>query len=367
LWRDSGWLIAAWIVNPNCWREMGKTFLITGGAGFLGINLCRYLLSRHHSVRSLDIAPFEYPERSSIDVIRGDIRDRDTVSRAMDGVDIVVHCAAALPLCTREEIFSTNIAGTRVVLESALRNGVSRFIHISSTAVYGIPDHHPICEHDRLSGVGPYGESKIEAEKLCEKFRLKRLCVPILRPKSFVGPERLGAFEVLYNWAYEGRRFPVLGSGSNRYQLLDVEDLCEAIDLCASSDSKVVNDTFNIAAKEFGTMRDNFQAVLDRAGYGKRVVTLPARPSILILKVLELLHLSPFYKWIYETAARESFVSIEHIENRLGFVPRYSNRDALIRNYDWYVAHRDQIRRASGTSHRVTWRKGALRFAQLLF
>lgn len=343
-------------------------YLVTGGAGFLGINLCRFLLSRHHLVRSLDIAPFDYPERDAIEAMQGDIRDPGAVSRAMDGVDIVVHCAAALPLCASEEIFSTNVAGTRTLLESALRNDVPRFIHISSTAVYGIPDHHPICEHDRLQGVGPYGESKIAAEKLCDEFRLKGLCVPVLRPKSFVGPERLGAFELLYDWAYEGRNFPVLGSGNNRYQLLDVEDLCEAIYLCATGHRNLVNDTFNVAAAEFGSMRDNFQAVLERAGHGKRVVTLPARPSIWVLKVLELLHLSPFYKWIYETAARESFVSIERIERNLGFVPKYSNRNALIRNYDWYVAHRDKIRHtSSGTSHRVAWRKGALQLAKCLF
>lgn len=342
-------------------------FLITGGAGFLGINLCRFLLSRHHQVRSLDIAPFDYPEASEIEPILGDIRDADAVGRAMDGVDVVVHCAAALPLCAREEIFSTNVAGTRTVLERALRNPVSRFIHISSTAVYGIPDHHPIFEQDRLQGVGPYGESKIAAEKLCDEFRLKGLCVPILRPKSFIGPERLGAFELLYDWAYDGKNFPVLGSGENRYQLLDVEDLCEAIYLCATGDRNLVNDTFNVAAMEFGSMRDNFQAVLDRAGHGKKVVTLPVRLSIAILKILEFLHLSPFYKWIYETASLESFVSVEHIQKKLGFIPKYSNRDALIRNYDWYVAHRGKIRRTPGTSHRVAWRRGALRLAKCAF
>jgi len=342
-------------------------YLVTGGAGFLGINLCRFLLSRHHIVRSLDIAPFEYPERNAIEAMRGDIRDPAAVGRAMEGVEIVVHCAAALPLCGREEIFSTNAAGTRTLLENGLRNGVSRFIYISSTAVYGIPDHHPIREQNRLQGVGAYGESKIAAEKLCEEFRLKGLCVPVLRPKSFVGPERLGAFELLYNWAYEGRNFPVLGSGNNRYQLLDVEDLCEAIYLCATGDRNLVNDTFNVAAKEFGTMRENFQAVLDRAAHGKTVVSLPVRASVWVLKVLELLHLSPFYKWIYQTAARESFVSIERIERKLGFVPKYSNRNALIRNYDWYVAHRDKIPLTPGTSHRVAWSKGALRLVKWVF
>ncbi len=345
----------------------GELYLITGGAGFLGINLVRYLLARGQRVRSLDIAPFDYPERTAIDEVRGDIRDPETVDRAMAGVGIVVHAAAALPLYSRDEIFSTDVEGTRIVLESARRHGVPRFVHVSSTAVYGIPDHHPIQEDDPLQGVGPYGEAKIAAEQACLEFRAQGLCVPILRPKSFVGPERLGVFELLFDWAADGRNFPVLGSGGNRYQLLDVEDLCAAIHLCATLDRERVNDTFNIGAKEFGTMRADFQAVLDHAGFGKRVVGLPAQPVIQLLKILEVLHLSPLYQWVYETAATDSFVAVERIETRLGFRPRYANREALIRNFDWYLAHRDQIRSTSGISHRVPWKQGALRLAKLFF
>jgi nucleoside-diphosphate-sugar epimerase len=342
-------------------------YLVTGGAGFLGINLVRYLLSRGHKVRSLDVAPFLFPERDRVDTIQGDIRDRATVDQAMAGIGIVVHCAAALPLASKDEIFSTEVTGTRVLLESAVEHGVSRFIYISSTAVYGVPDHHPLYESDQLTGVGPYGEAKIQAEQLCQQFRAQGLCVPILRPKTFVGPERLGVFELLYDWAYDGKNFPVLGSGNNRYQLLDVDDLCQAIGLCAARDANLVNDTFNVGALEFGTMRDNFQAVLDRAGHGKRVVGLPAGPLIWLLKILERLHLSPLYQWVYETAAQDSFVSIGRIQTKLGFAPTHSNRDALLRNYDWYVAHRDEFRGAAGITHRVPWKKGILRLAKLFF
>jgi nucleoside-diphosphate-sugar epimerase len=342
-------------------------FLITGGSGFLGINLCRYLLARGHKVRSLDIMPFDYPERSALEVIVGDVRHRDTVERAMAGVEIVVHAAAALPLSRREDIFSTDGEGMRIVLEAAFSHGVSRVIFTSSTSVYGVPNHHPLLEGDPLQGVGPYGEAKIAAEKHCLSFRVAGHCVPVLRPKSFVGPERLGVFELLYDWAYEGRNFPVLGSGKNLYQLLDVEDLCEAIYLCATLNPARVNDTFNVGANKFGTMRENFQAVLDRAGHGKHVISLPAQPVIWTLKLLEQLQLSPIYKWIYDTAAQESFVSIERLQTKLGFMPRYSNRDALLRNYDWYVAHRDEYRGKTGISHRVPWKKGALQLAKYFF
>jgi nucleoside-diphosphate-sugar epimerase len=157
--------------------------LITGGAGFLGINLCRFLLARGHLVRTLDIAPFQYPESSQIDVldiVDGDVRDAATVDRAMANIDVVVHCAAALPLAPAKDIYSTAIDGTRLLLESAAKHGVQRFIFISSTAVYGSPDHHPILETDSLRGVGPYGESKIPPEALCEQARPNGVCTSTL-------------------------------------------------------------------------------------------------------------------------------------------------------------------------------------------
>ncbi len=344
-----------------------QRYLITGGAGFLGINLCRYLLDRGHQVRSLDIAPFDYPEKSRVEAIEGDIRDQLAVDAAMAGVEVCVHAAAALPLAPPAEIFSTTVTGTGLLLNSAAVQRVARFIFISSTAVYGIPDHHPLIETDPLHGVGPYGESKIEAERLCLAARASGLCTSILRPKSFVGPERLGAFELLYSWACAGHSFPVLGPGNNRYQLLDVEDLCEAIELCARAPRERTDDTFNVGAERFGTMRENFQAVLDRAGHGRRVVSLPVKPAILLLRLFEHLHLSPLYRWIYETAAQDSFVSVERISSRLGFRPRFSNAEALIRNYDWYVAHREEYAALQGVTHRVPWKKGVLQLAEHFF
>jgi len=340
---------------------------VTGGAGFLGINLCRQLLRRGQRVRSLDIADFDYDERSDVEALRGDIRDSEAVRVAMQGVDVVVHCAAALPLAPEHEIRTTEVDGTRLLLDHAARQSVRRFIYISSTAVYGVPDHSPLLETDRLHGVGPYGESKIAAETLCQQSRNNGMCISILRPKTFVGPERLGAFEILYQWAYEGRHFPVIGSGTNRYQLLDVEDLCTAIWLCANATPNVADDTYNIAAFDFGTMRDNVQVVLDRAGHRRHAIPLPRAPAVAALKVLRALHLSPLYPWIYETAAEHSEVSIERAIVRLRFKPRYSNRDALTRNFDWYVANRRKVKHLTGTTHREPWKKGILNFVRHLF
>ena len=341
-------------------------FMITGGAGFLGINMVRYLLERGHTVTSLDMAPFDYPERDQITEVTGDIRNRADVDKAMQGADIVIHTAAALPLYKPEDIYSTDIEGTKNVLESSVAHNIQRFLHISSTAVYGIPDHHPLFEDDKLDGVGPYGESKVQAEELCDSYR-DRICVPIIRPKSFIGPERLGVFALLYDWAKDGKNFPVLGNGENPYQLLDVEDLCAAIYLCATLEEDIVNDTFNIGAKEFSSFKEDLQAVLDYAGHNRKIIGLPAEPAIWTLRFLESLGISPLYKWVYETANKESFVSIDKAQEKLGWEPKFSNKDALIRNYQWYLDNLKSFENQTGVSHRVPWKQGILRLAKMVF
>lgn len=343
-------------------------FLVTGGAGFLGINLIRYLLDRGHQVISLDKEDFLFPDvEDKIEVVKGDIRDVPMVDRCMKGVDIVVHCAAALPLYTPEEIFTTDVDGTRNVIQSAIDHNVKRTVHISTTAVYGIPDHHPLVEDDPMRGVGPYGEAKVQAEDVCVEMRKKGHCVPIIRPKSFIGPERLGIFAMFYEWAMEGYNFPILGSGNNLYQFLDVEDLCHSIYLCSTLEEEKVNDVFNIGAKEFSTMKDDFQVVLDEAGFGKKIRCFPAAPMVWALRILEKLNLSPIYKWIYETAYEESFVSIEKAEKQIGYKPQHSNKDALLRNYHWYLKNLDKFKNTSGISHTVPWKQGALKLAKIFF
>ncbi len=354
-------------LHPSGTIDVKPKVLITGGAGFLGINLIRYLLERGYACVSLDLAEFTYPERDRVIVIQGDIRDRETVMLAMQGVTAVVHCAAALPLYSPRDIYTTDVVGTRIVMETARQAGVRRVVHISSTAVYGIPDHHPLTEDDRLDGVGPYGQAKIQAEMIALEQRAKGLIVPILRPKSFIGPERLGVFTVLYDWALDGHNFPLIGMGRNRYQLLDVEDLCQAILLCLTLPDETVNDAFNIGAAEFSTMRKDYQAVLRAAGHGKRVIGFPAAPAIWFLRGLEKLGISPLYKWVYETASKDSFVSIDKAQRQLGWQPRYSNQDALLSNLAWYMSHRADYAKSSGVSHRVPWKQGALGLLKKVF
>jgi nucleoside-diphosphate-sugar epimerase len=330
---------------------------ISGGAGFLGLHLARRLLADGHEVRSLDVVPLDDPElERSVEELRGDIRDRERVEQLVADADVVVHAAAALPIqASRQWIRSVNVTGTEYVLSASRAAGVGRVVFISSTAVYGVPEKHPIEEDDPLVGVGWYGESKIDAEALC---RVAAVDTTIIRPKTFIGPERLGVFEILFDWIRDGRRIYTLGEGDNRYQLLAVEDLVDAI-VRSGVAPEAARETFNIGATKFGTVRSDLQALIDHAGSTSRLQPVPVKPAEVVLRGLELLRVSPLAEWHYKTAHRDSFVDVSRAQRLLDWQPRLSNRDALIETYDWYLANRDRVG-AAGVTHRVPWNQQAL-------
>ena len=339
---------------------------ITGGAGFLGLHLARRLLASGHEVRTLDLAPLDDAElEQNVEELRGDVRDLSAAARLVQGADVLVHAAAALPIqASRESIRTVNVGGTGVAFAAAADAGVGRAVLISSTAVYGVPKHHPIAEDAPLVGVGHYGESKIDAEEVARDFGRRGLEVVIVRPKTFIGPERLGVFEILFDWIREGRGIPILGNGSNRYQLLAVEDLVEAT--VAAAEKDVAGETFNVGATEFGTVRSDLEGLIAHAGSGSRLRPVPARPAELALRVLELARLSPLAEWHYRTAHRDSFVDVSKAQRLIGFAPRLSNEQALCETYDWYLANRGRVG-AAGVTHRVPWDQRALGVVKRFF
>lgn len=337
---------------------------ITGGAGFLGYHLCNELSDKFEEIFVLDIAGIdnrEYPVNAKY--FNVDVRSLDQLNDVFKNADVVIHAAAALPLWKKKDIFDININGTRNVLEAAKNNSVKRVVYVSSTAVYGIPKEHPLYENSRLMGVGPYGESKIKAEEICQQYRDKGMVVSIIRPKSFIGTGRLGVFQILYDWIEAGKKIPIIGNGRNLYQLLDVEDLVDAVYLLITSPEQKVNDCFNVGAQKFSTVKEDVGALCDYAATGARVMPTPAWAVKFLLALFDKLHLSPLYKWIYATADKDSFVSSDKIISKLGWTPKYSNKDALIKSYKWYLEHKNEIGN-SGVTHRVAWKQGILKLAK---
>ncbi|MEW6536143.1 MAG: NAD(P)-dependent oxidoreductase [Candidatus Auribacterota bacterium] len=344
----------------------GRRILITGGAGFLGYHLAQRLPQYGPSFLAFnDIDEFpssEYPDGSL--TVLTDVRDESAMQKLIkdNKINTIVHTAAALPLWKKEEIFSTNVDGLRNTLSIALKNNVEKFVFISSTAVYGVPEKHPIKETDDRIGVGNYGISKIMGEDVCKEFVAKGLNVTIIRPKTFIGTARLGVFQILYDWVDCGKRIPIIGKGLNKYQLLEVCDLVDAITLSIIAEPKLSTDVFNVGAKRFDQVRKDVGALCDFAGTGARPMPTPAKLVKPALAFFELIGVSPLYKWVYGTADKDSFVSTSKIEERLGWKPQFSNEDALITSHKWYLSHKEElIRKGTGVTHRVGWDQGILK------
>ncbi|MEK6985005.1 MAG: NAD-dependent epimerase/dehydratase family protein [Candidatus Thermoplasmatota archaeon] len=338
-----------------------NSFLVTGGAGFLGQALVKRLASQGKRIRVLDNAPRPAElDGIELDYIQGDIRDAAAVAKAVAGMDCVLHGAAALPILRdRDFIFSVNLDGTRNLLEASVPAGVASFVFVSTTAVYGLHKEHPITEENPMIPIGPYGSSKVEAERLAASFR-DRLHVAIVRPKTFLGEGRLGVFEILFDWIADGKRIPMIGKGHNKYQLLDVEDLVDILLLSASHPKG--SDTFNAAASRFGTLREDLTPLFAAAGHPPRFLATPRRTTIAGLFVLDKLRLSPLTRWHYGTMSSDSYVETDKAARILGWTPKRSNQETLMAAYRWYHANRARVKQsAGGTTHTVPWNQRILR------
>jgi nucleoside-diphosphate-sugar epimerase len=315
---------------------------ITGGSGFLGVHLGRRLLREGHAVCTLDLEPVDIP---GVESAIGDVRDPAAARWLCRGAEVVVHAAAVLPIRgSPRAIRSINVEGTAAILAAAAEAGVRRVVFVSSAVV--LP--HPI---------EAYGRAKAEAEEVCREFAARGLEVTILRPQAVVGRERLGIFGILFRWIAEGRRIYIFGSGANRYQLLEADDLVEAIVLAAERPGS--GEAFALGAKHFGTVAEDLGALIEHARSRSALTPLPARMARTVLRGLDLAGLSPLGEWHYRTGDRDCFVDIAPAVRALGWSPRFSNREALIRGYDWYLQSR-ATELDTGLTHRTPWNEKAL-------
>lgn len=343
---------------------------VTGAAGMLGSQVVARLTGDGAEVVGVDLRePAAATPGTGYRHLTGDIRDPAVLRIAFDCVDAVVHCAAALPSYPAAQIRSIVVDGSRAVLDAARAAGVPRLVYISSTAVYGLPKQVPTPEDHPYAPVDAYSTAKADAERLALGYRDADLVLPVLRPKTFLGPGRMGLFSMLFQWAQEGRNFPVLGDGRVRIQMLHVADLVDAVVTVLRAPAAVANDTYNIGAARFGTLREDFQAVLDAAGHGRRVVSLPARPTRAALGLLERSGLSPVYGRLLHKLMDDSYVDIDRARRRLDFTPRHSNQDAVLETFRWWQAHRTggAAPTSSGRTSRDPWRQGVLAAAKVFF
>ena len=334
--------------------------LVTGGAGYFGDLLTRKLLERGHSVRILDVnLPVDsYP---GVEVVQADIRDADAVLSACEGMDVVFHNAAELAMRTNKALlWDVNRDGTRKLLESCVRHGVKKVIYTSSSAVYGVPLSNPVTEETVPTPVEEYGRAKLAGETLCWEYARRGLDVSIVRPCPIVGHGRLGLFQILFEWIYQGRNIPVLNDGRNIFQFVHADDLAEA---CIRASMAKGADAFNCGTDRFGTMRQVLEHICRHAGTGSRVKSLPMRPFVTAMKLCSALGISPLGAYHASMYGRPFYFDISKARSKLGWVPCHSNEEMFVESYEWYLANRNMVLAAadSASRHRSAVEQGALK------
>lgn len=339
---------------------MGRNVLVTGGSGYFGSLLVRHLVANGDAVRIFDlVAPDDAPP--GVDAVQGDIRDRRALRDACEGVDVVFHCVAQVPIARSPALFeSVNVSGTASLLVAARDARVRKVIHTSSSAVYGIPPSNPVTEDTAKRPLEAYGRTKLRAELLCRRAVAGGLDVTIIRPRTIFGHGRLGIAAILFEWVADGAPIFVLGPGNNRYQFVHALDLAEACRLASERDGPAV---YNIGAAAFGTMRESLEALTAHAGTGAAVWSLPAKPAAAVMRLLASAGLAPFAPYHWLLYGQSLWFDISAARRDLGWEPHFSNEDMLIESYEWFLAHRDELAEAGG-GHRSPVRQGALRLAK---
>lgn len=314
-----------------------KNVLVTGGSGFIGTHLIRFLLSKGFIVVNFDMIP---PENSQENVryVKGDIVSKKSLGNAFSRYGpfkTVFHLAAALPnkKLTDELLLKTNREGTRNVITLAAKNKVKSFVFTSSNTIYGIPPHNPVSENFAAKPLEIYGKSKLLAEEEAKKFS-KDIAIQIFRCPVVSGIGRLGLQAILFEFISENKNIYVLGKGDNKYQFIDVEDLCNA--LLKASEMKGF-EIYNIGADEIKTLKQIYQAVIKHARSKSNIVSIPKSGAISILSLFDKLHLSPLGVYQYTMISRSLYQDTTKIQKKLAWRPTKTNTDLFVENYNWYI------------------------------
>lgn len=332
--------------------------LVTGGSGYFGSLLVHRLVTAGHAVRVLDLNDVD-DRPSSVELVQGDIRDARVVAEAVHGVDVVFNNVAQVPLAKDEELLRTvNVDGTTLLLAECRRAGVSKVVHTSSSAVFGVPRSNPVLPTTVPSPVESYGHAKLAAEWACLDAVREGLDVTIVRPRTILGHGRLGIFGILFEWVADGADIFVLGDGSNRYQFVHADDLAE---VCVLAGAKAGPDVFNAGTDRFGTMRESLESLCAHAGTGSKVRSLPAGPAALAMRAAAGLHLAPFAPYHWLMYSKSLWFDIEHVRDALGWQPRYSNDEMLADSYDWFQINRATTADEGKSHHRTIAKQGALK------
>jgi nucleoside-diphosphate-sugar epimerase len=313
--------------------------LITGGVGFLGMNIADAMSEAGWDVLLLDVAgpAGELPPRQ--EWRQGDVRDARAMRDAVQGCDVVIDNAALVPVTrsTLGEFRSVNVGGCAVTLDAAKDAG-AYVVHVSSSSVYGLARDMPVREDSPFMPFEDYGLSKVEAEDVVRVRRERGQAIASLRSRALLGRGRLGLFELIFSRIRSNQLVPMFGRGHNVLQMCDARDFASAVMACID---RTATGDYNIGAAQYGTVREDLEAFMERIGSMARLVPIPTVAIRAALRPLDFVGLSPFTAWHWHASGATFYCSIDRAREELGWEPQFTNVDALERAYQQFLVGTD--------------------------
>jgi len=310
-----------------------KTYLVTGGAGFIGSNYIRYLLKKHKDVEIINLDKLTYAgnldnlknieEDSRYTFIKGDICDEVLVNQIMTGVDVVVNFAAEShvdrSIGAPDDFIRTDVFGTFVLLEAARTNKIEKFIQISTDEVYGSIDNGSFTEKHPLMPSSPYSASKTGADRLAfSYFVTYDLPVIVTRCSNNFGPfhypEKL--IPLFVTNAIENKSLPIYGDGKNVRDWIYVEDHCDGVEFVCQNGK--LGEVYNIGG---GNEKTNLEIT-------ERILKKLEKPQSLMAYVTDRLGHDRRYS-----------VDCSKIAD-LGWKPKHEFEEALDKTITWFMENR---------------------------
>jgi dTDP-glucose 4,6-dehydratase len=313
---------------------VGRKYLVTGGAGFIGSNFVRFVLDAEPDAQVVNLDLLTYAGvRATVDeldangrhhFIHGDIRDRELVDDLVATVDVVVNFAAESHVDRSIEgpgvFLETNVVGAGVLIDAARRHDVSRYIQVSTDEVYGSIAEGFVAEDAPLRPSSPYSASKAGADLLVESYRatfdypaIVTRCTNNYGPYQF--PEKV--IPLFITNLADGLHVPLYGDGGNERDWLHVEDHCRAIHMLVSEGTP--GETYNIGA----------DAQIANIDLTRMLLSLLGRDQ-------------SFVDHVADRPGHDRRYAVDSSKMRaLGWAPQHSIEDRLAATVDWYRERRD--------------------------
>ncbi len=333
-------------------------YLITGGCGFIGSAVVARLLAEGASIRILDLrTPRDHVDEAlragRLEFIRGDLTYAPELERAMEGIDSVIHLGARLLLCgDLEDMRRVNIDGTRHVLEAARAAGVRRVVYTSTGMLYAHTPGRATREDDPARPSGPYGQSKLEAERVCRSFMDRGLEMVILRPLFVLGAGRLGVLHILFDRIRKGRPVYLVGGGTNRFHMIGVDDLASAILLAARD---VPPGVYNVGVEHPTPVAAQMSALIAHVGSRSAIRPLPVSLVRFGIDLLAMLNLAPIEPEHQRVAFQDRVLDLTKAHRIMGWQAERGDVDLLIEAWQGYLKALEQPR-----TERADWPDGGI-------